>query len=318
MDSKAAVNSGIERIQRLSKEIESLKKEKQAVILGHNYQRIEVQAIADELGDSLGLSQIAKNITDAEIIVFAGVFFMAETAKILNPTTKVLIPAENAWCSLADNCSAEIVNEYREKYGEDIPVVVYVNTTAETKAAADVTCTSSNAVTVVKNLKADKVLFGPDRNLTHFVQEQLPDIELIPLPDEGYCHVHRKFDVETIKEIKQKYPDAKVMAHPECNVDVQHYSDYVGSTSGMFRYGQESETKTFIVATEKGLIDRMNKEIPKKHFIHAKSSAICEGMKEITLENIKEALEKEQYKVTIPKDIRLKAKEAIDRMLELT
>ena len=306
-----------EEIVALSEEILKLKQEKNAFILAHYYQDIEIQDIADLVGDSLGLSKAARDVKDADMIVFAGVYFMAETAKILNPNMKVLIPNPDAGCPLADQCSPDIVSEARAKH-PDAPVVVYVNTTAVTKAAADVTCTSSNAAQVVKNLNAKKVIFGPDRNLAEYVQQQIPDIEVIPIPEDGHCYVHRRFGVETIQAYKKQYPDAVIMAHPECSKEVQAIADVVGSTSAMLKFGRETIAETIIVATEKGLVDRLSRDYPEKKFILAKDTAICKNMKKITLENLRDALLYEQHEVIIPKDIQDKAERAIERMFELT
>jgi len=304
-------------IEELSQEILKLKKEKNAFILAHYYQEIEIQDLADLVGDSLGLSEAARDVKDADMIVFAGVYFMAETAKILNPKMKVLIPNPNAGCPLANQCNPTLISEVKAKH-PDAPVVVYVNTTAVTKAAADATCTSSNAAIVVKNLHAKKVIFGPDNNLGSYVQQQIPDIEIIPVPEDGHCIVHRRFDVETIQEYKKQYPEAVIMAHPECNVEVQAIADVVGSTSAMIKFGNETTAKTIIVATEKGLVDRLARDNPEKKFILAKDTAICKNMKRITLENLRDALLYEQHEVIIPKDIQDKAEQAIDRMFELT
>ncbi|MFW9921984.1 MAG: quinolinate synthase NadA [Candidatus Thorarchaeota archaeon] len=307
-----------EEIAALSQEILELKKEKNAIILAHYYQELEIQDVADLIGDSLGLSKAARDAQGAERIVFAGVFFMAETAKILNPNTKVLIPSINAGCPLANQCSAAIISDARALHGTDIPVVVYINTTAETKAAADVTCTSSNAVNVVKNLKVKKVLFGPDSNLAHYVQQQLPDVEIIPVPETGHCYVHKKFDVASILELKKIYPEAVVIVHPECNAEVQEIADFIGSTSAMLKFGKETDAKTIIVATEKGLVDRLKREFSNKNFILAKDTAICRNMKKINLENLRDALKYDQYEVIIPEEINEKAEKAITRMFELS
>ena len=302
----------------LKEEILHLKKEKNAIILAHYYQILAIQETADLVGDSLGLSKAARDVEKADTIVFAAVHFMAESAKILNPDIKVLIPNLNAGCPLANQCSAKIIGEARKFYGEGIPVVVYVNTTAETKAAADVTCTSSNAVSVVQNLKTKKVLFGPDRNLGLFVQKKLPKVEIIPIPEDSHCYVHKKFDLESIRIIKEKYPEAVLLAHPECNLEIQEVADFVGSTSALLQHAKESTAKVLIIATEKGLVDRLTKFYPEKKFILAKETAICKNMKKITLKNVLDALKYEQYEITIPNDIQEKAKKAINRMFELT
>ena len=307
-----------EEISKLQEEIIALKKEKNAVILAHYYQELEVQEVADLVGDSLGLSKAARDVEDAELIVFAGVHFMAETAKILNPKTKVLIPNPEAGCPMADQCSAELIDKTRKEYDEAIPVVVYVNTTAETKAAADVTCTSSNAATVVKNLGVKKVFFGPDRNLGKYVKATLPDVEIIPIPQDGHCYVHRRFDVATINTLKEQYPDAVLIVHPECNKEVQDIADFIGSTAAMVYFGKETQAKNVIVATEKGLVDRLNHDHPDKNFILAKETAICKNMKKNTLELVRDSLLYEQHEIIIPKEIHEKAERAILRMFELT
>ncbi|MBN1328941.1 MAG: quinolinate synthase NadA [Candidatus Heimdallarchaeota archaeon] len=305
------------QIASMSEEIRALKKEKNAIILAHYYQELEIQDLADLIGDSLGLAKAAREIENADIIVFAGVYFMAETAKLLNPTIKVLIPNVNAGCPLANQCNPNLIAEARVKH-PNIPVVVYVNTTAETKAAADICCTSSNATQIVKKLNSKKVLFGPDSNLGKFVQKQLPDVEVIPVPEDGYCIVHKRFDLKSIQQLKKEFPESLVMAHPECNIEIQEIADYVGSTSGMLRFGKESDAKVIIVATEKGLVDRLNQDHPEKRFILAKSSAICRNMKKINLENLRDSLLYEQFEVNIPKEIREKAEQSIVRMLELS
>jgi quinolinate synthase len=306
-----------EQIEQLSQEIRELKEEKNAFILAHYYQELPIQDLADLVGDSLGLSKAARDVEDADMIVFAGVFFMAETAKILNPDMKVVIPNVNAGCPLADKCNPSIIADAREKH-PDTPVIVYVNTTAETKAAADLTCTSSNAVQIVKKLGAKKILFGPDKNLGMFVQSQIPDVELIPVPENGYCIVHKRFNLKAIEKIKQKYPDAVLIAHPECDVEVQEQAELVGSTSALLRYGKETKNKTVIVATEKGLVDLLNRDHPEKKFILAKDTAVCRNMKKINLENLRDALKYNQFEVIIPEETRLKAEKAIVRMLELS
>lgn len=307
-----------EEIAKLSEEIIALKEEKNAIILAHYYQELEIQDVGDIVGDSLGLSQAARDVEDADFIVFAGVHFMAETAKILNPTKTVLIPNANAGCPMASQCSPDIVLAAREKHGQDVPVVVYVNTTAETKAVADVTCTSSNAPIVVKNLGVKKVLFGPDRNLGLYVQKQLPDVEVIPVPEDGHCIVHKRFSIKAIDAIKEQYPNALLIAHPECNEDVQDIADFVGSTSGMRRFGRDTKAKVIIVATEKGLVDRLNRDNPEKKFILAKDTAICRNMKRINIENLRDSLLYKQHEIIIPKEIHDKAEKAILRMFELT
>jgi quinolinate synthase len=306
-----------EQIKQLSKEIIELKEKKNAFILAHYYQELNIQDLADLVGDSYGLAKAAKEVEDADIIIFAGVYFMAETAKILNPDMKVLIPNVNAGCPMANQCSPSLISEFKERH-PGVPVVVYVNTTAETKAAADVTCTSSNAAQIVKGLNVKKVIFGPDKNLGKFVQDQVPGVEIVPVPKDGHCIVHKRFDVESINKIKEKYPDAVLIAHPECNVEVQEIADFVGSTSQMLQFGKETQAKTIIVATEKGLVDLMDRQYPDKKIILAKDTAICRNMKRINLENLRDSLKYNQHEVIIPEDIREKAEKALIRMLELS
>ncbi len=318
MASKVPVKKTPEEIAHLQEEIQKLKKEKNAFILAHYYQELEIQEVADLVGDSLGLSKAARDAKNVKMIVFAGVHFMAETAKILNPKMKVLIPNPDAGCPMADQCSAELIEKARKEYGEDIPVVVYVNTTAETKAAADTTCTSSNAATVVKNLGVKKVFFGPDKNLGFYVQKTLPEVEILPIPRNGHCYVHRRFDVQTISALKKEFQDAVVIAHPECNPEVQDIADFIGSTAAMIFFGKDTEAKNIIVATEKGLVDRLNHDHPEKNFILAKDTAICKNMKKNTLELVRDSLLYEQHEIIIPKEINEKAEKAILRMFELT
>ncbi|NHJ47807.1 MAG: quinolinate synthase NadA [Asgard group archaeon] len=306
-----------EQIEQLSQEIRDLKEKKNAFILAHYYQELHIQDVADLVGDSLGLSKAARDVKDADMIVFAGVFFMAETAKILNPDMKVVIPNLKAGCPLADKCDPDVVAAAREKH-PNAPVIVYINTTAETKAVADLTCTSSNAAQVVKKLGAKKVLFGPDRNLGKYVQKQVPDVEIIPVPENGYCIVHKRFDLETIDKIKQDYPDAILISHPEANIEIQEASEFVGSTAKLLKYGEKTDAKTIIVATEKGLVDLMSRKYPDKKIILAKDTAICRNMKKINLENLRDSLKYNQHEVIIPEDIRQKAEKAIVRMLELS
>jgi len=307
----------VEEIKALSREIQALKEEKNAILLAHYYQVMEIQHLADRVGDSLGLAKAASAVKKADMIVFAGVYFMAETAKLLNPETKVLIPNIHAGCPLADQCSPELIKAARKEH-PSAPVVVYVNTTAETKAHADLTCTSSNAAKIVAQLDAEEVIFGPDRNLGYYVQKQLPEIKMHFVPPKGHCYVHRRFDLKTILELKEAHPAAVVMAHPECNPEIQEYADFIGSTAAMLRFARETTEKEIIVATEKGLVDRLVQLHPEKHFFLAKSTAICRNMKRINLENLRDALLYEQFEVTIPEEIQTNARKAIQRMLELS
>jgi len=298
---------------KLLGKINKLKKQRNAVILAHNYQVAEIQDLADFCGDSLGLSIKAAE-TGAETIVFCGVQFMAETAAILSPEKTVLLPDKFAGCPLADMITAEQLRELKQKH-PDALVVCYVNSTAEVKAESDYCCTSANAVEVVESLDADKkIIFVPDQHLGRFVGDRTGrDLILWP----GYCHVHVVITEDDIKKAKAKYPDAVVMAHPECTEPVKELSDQLLSTGQMLKFIDKSKAKRFIIATETGMLHPLKKQKPQAEFIAANSRAICPNMKKITVEKIVWALEDMQYKVTVPDDIRVKAKKAIDRMVEI-
>lgn len=301
--------------ETLKKEILKLKKEKNAIILAHNYQRKEIQEIADILGDSLDLSKKAQN-TEADIIVFAGVRFMAETAKILSPHKKVLLPHPEATCEMADMITAHEVKGLKEKY-PDASVVCYVNTYAEVKAECDICCTSRNAIKIVKSLDSKRIIFLPDRNLGNYVKEQVPEKEIILF--DGYCYVHD--ELITVKDIllaKERYPNAKVITHPEAREEVLKVSDYVASTNGMVKIVSSSTEGEFIIATEIDMIQRLKKEFPNKVFYPASKTAICRGMKAITLESIYESLKEEKYEIILSEEIINRAKEAIQKMLEIS
>jgi len=302
-------------IERINK----LKEEKNAIILAHNYQPKEIQKIADFLGDSLELCIKAKE-TDADIIVFCGVDFMGESAKILNPDKKVLMPEiEGTQCPMAHQLPPEIIKKYKELYPE-APLVVYVNTTAETKALADITCTSANADKVVNSLDADTVLFGPDNNLAYYVQKRT-DKEVIAIPEGGGCYVHKKFTMDDLKRVKSKYPKAKVLIHPECYPELQDNADYIASTSGILRIVLESDDEEFIIGTEVGMINRLEIELEKlgkeKKLIPLREDAICNEMKRITLEKIEKCLLEEKYEIKLSSEVIEKAQKAIERMLEI-
>ncbi len=299
--------------ERLFEKIEKLKQQRNAVILAHNYQPGEIQDIADFCGDSLGLSIKAAQ-TDAELIVFCGVQFMAETAAILSPEKTVLLPDKSAGCPMADMITAEQLRELKQQH-TDALVVCYVNSSAEVKAESDYCCTSANAVDVVESLPKDRsIIFVPDQHLGRFAADRTSrDLVLWP----GYCATHIVITEEDIKNAKAKYPETVVMAHPECTEPVKKISDQILSTSQMLRYAKKSEAKQFIVATEIGIIHTLKKQNPNTEFIAANDRAICPNMKKITLEKIIWSLEDMQYKVMIPEEIRIKAKKAIDRMVEI-
>ena len=300
-------------------EIEKLKKQKNAVILAHYYQEGDIQDIADYIGDSLGLSQQAAK-TDADIIVFAGVHFMAETAKILSPTKKVLLPDLKAGCSLADSCPPHLFRKFKENYPDHL-VITYVNCTAELKALSDIVCTSSNAVQIVESLPKDqKIIFGPDKNLGAYVAKKTGrDLVLW----NGACMVHEIFSREKITKLKERYPGAKLLAHPECEEVILKMADYVGSTTGILKYANKSPDKEFIVATEAGIIHQMQKDNPDKVFIPAppNNSCACNDcphMKRNTLEKLYLCLKNEMPEITVPQHIIDLAVKPIERMLEIS
>ena len=246
----------------LQRRILMLKDEKKAVLLVHNYQIPEIQEIGDYLGDSLQLCRQAQRVKDAELIVFCGVDFMAETAAILNPDKKVIIPSLEACCPMAAMLPLSMLREAKKRH-PGAPVVLYVNTLAEAKAEATVICTSSNADKIVAGLGADEVIFGPDRNLAYYVEKRVPDVELVVVPEDGYCSVHRFLgNGDEAMELKRLHPGAEVWAHPECEPEFQDRADYVLSTGGMTRRAVESDAEVFIVGTEQGLIDRLRNEHP--------------------------------------------------------
>jgi len=301
-------------------EIEALKKEKNAVILAHYYQTSDIQDIADFIGDSLALSQKAAE-TRADIIVFAGVKFMAETAKILSPGKKVIIPDLLAGCSLADSCKKEDF----EKFINDNPgrtVITYVNTTADIKALSDIACTSSNAKQIIESLPPDeKIIFGPDRNLGNYIKSLTGRDMLVW---DGACHVHEQFSLEAILKLKNENPGSKIIAHPECEKPVRLVADYIGSTSGLLSFVSKDVGKVFIVATEPGILYQMKKAEPDKKFIPAppKDSTCgcseCNFMKLITLEKIYKSLKFEEPEVTVDPSIIERAAVPIKRMLEIS
>jgi len=299
----------------LRDEIQQLKKEKKAVILAHNYQRPEIQDIADYVGDSIELSRKAMLEEDAEIILFAAVDFMAESAAVLNPSKKVLLPSLGARCPMARMLTVDEIKRLKAQY-PDAPVVLYVNTLASSKAYCDICCTSANAVDVVNSLDADTVLFGPDRNLSEYVAEKTGKT-LIPIPEWGFCPTHLLFQPEDVTVLKQQYPNAVVMVHPECSAEMRQIADFVGSTSKMCRYARETPANTIIVGTEEGLLHRLRKENPEKQFIIAYEDAVCPNMKLITLDRVYLSLKNEKHVIRIPEPIAEKARIALERMFQV-
>ena len=301
-------------------EIERLKKEKNAILLAHYYQEADIQDIADYIGDSLGLAQKAAE-TEADMIVFAGVHFMAETAKILNPTKKVVLPDLKAGCSLADSCPPEEFRAFKEKYPNHV-VISYINCTADIKAETDIICTSSNAKYIVESVPEDQgIIFAPDRNLGAYLEKALNrDMVLW----DGACQVHEIFSLEKIIKLKEVFPEAKIIAHPECEKPILDIADFIGSTSQLLKFSKESEFKEFIVVTESGIIHQMKKNAPSKTFIPAPSTDDtcacndCPYMKLNTLEKIYLCMKYGLPEIQMSEELRLRAKEPLDRMLEIS
>jgi quinolinate synthase len=297
----------------LVEDIQRLKGKRKAVILAHNYQRPEIQDIADFVGDSLELSLCAAQ-TDAKVILFCGVDFMAETAAILNNDKTVLIPDRNAICPMAAMLPAELVQLYREKYPAS-SVVLYINTLAEAKAYCDAVCTSANSAEIVNRMDSETVLFGPDWNLAQYAKDYT-DKTLVPIPKFGFCPVHILFNQDAILALKKLHPDAEVLAHPECSPEVCEVADFVGSTSKIYRQALVSKARKFIIATEVGLIHRLKKGRGDVTFIPAYEEAVCAHMKLHTLEKVYLSLKHMRYKVTVPPQIMALARNAVDVMLK--
>ncbi len=301
------MNNTIERIKQL-------KKEKNAIILAHSYQNIEIDTVADYVGDSLYLSQMAEK-TDADIIVFAGVYFMAQTAKIISPKKKVLLPNLNAGCLMADMINYSQILNFKQKY-PNIPVVCYINSTAEVKSECDICCTSSNVLKIIKSLNAPQVLFVPDANLGKWAESQVSGVEVIAY--DGNCPVHNNVTTEMVANMRRQYPNAKILIHPECKPEVSAMGDYVGSTSGIINYVKQSSENQFVIVTEKGVVDRLKRDYPQKEFILISDNMLCESMKLTTLEEILNTLENEVNEITLEEDVRQKSKTCIERMLKVS
>jgi len=298
--------------EHLRRKILDLKKEKNALIVAHNYQRDEIQEIADLTGDSF---KLAREVTKAKekLVVFCGVKFMAESAYMLSPEKTVLLPVEEAGCPLADMATVEKLRKKKQEYPE-AAVVAYVNSTAAVKAESDICCTSSNAVQVVRSLKEDKVIFVPDKNLGRYVREQVPEKEMILW--DGYCIVHMRLTREEVERTKKLHPEAEFIAHPECRREVLELADYIGSTAGMIKYVKECPREEFIVGTERGIIYKLKKDNPDKSFYMPTDQFICANMKLTTLGWLARSLEKEIYKIEVPPGIAEKGRRALKRMLE--
>lgn len=295
----------------LAQRIRALAAKRSAVILAHNYQRPEVQDVADFVGDSLGLSRRAAS-TSAVVIVFCGVHFMAETAKILAPDKVVVLPEMRAGCPMADMITAEKLAAWKAEY-PGVPVVTYVNSTAEVKALTDICCTSANAPEVVRSLGVPKVLFAPDRNLAHWVAEQVPEVEIVPW--QGFCPTHERIAPDQVQRAIDAHPDAEVMAHPECRPEVLALADAVLSTSGMLRYAATSPALEFIVVTEEGLMHGLEKAAPGKRFWTLDPPPVCPNMKLTTLPKVLDALERLEPRVAVPADVACAALASVERMI---
>lgn len=292
-------------------EIRHLLKERAGVLLAHNYMRDEVQEIADITGDSLQLSMEAAK-TDAQVIVFCGVHFMAESAAILSPLKTVLLPRADAGCPMADMVDVAGLQALKEK-NPGVPVVTYVNSSAAVKAESDICCTSANAVSVVRSLSEKQLIFAPDRNLGRWVAKALPEKKFLFW--EGYCPTHERLTAARVQEIKAAHPEALFICHPECAPEVSALADHVCSTSGMYLYCAKSPAKTFIIGTEAGILYKLREENPDKEFILASPALICPNMKLTSLEDVLLALQTMQPVVTVPEQVRIKAKAALDKML---
>lgn len=319
--SNGFVNKKIDKNINVVEEINKLKKEKNAVILAHYYQTGDIQDLADFVGDSLALSQKAAK-TDADIILFAGVHFMAETAKILAPNSKVLIPDLNAGCSLADSCPPDEFKKFIDNHPDHL-VISYINTTAEIKTMTDICCTSSNALKIVKSLPKDqKIIFAPDRNLGSYIKRITGRENMVIW--NGACHVHEEFSLEAILELKKEYPNAKIISHPECEMPIQIISDVVGSTSALLKFTKTNHSSEYIVATESGILHQMKKQNPNKLYLAAppKDSTCdcndCNFMKLITVNKIYNTLKYEVPEVILEESIIRKAKKSIDTMLDIS
>ncbi|MCX7796371.1 MAG: quinolinate synthase NadA [bacterium] len=294
----------------ITEKIKALARERDAIILAHNYTRPEIQDLADFVGDSLELSRTASKLS-SKVILFCGVYFMAETAYILSPDKTVLIPDPYAGCPMADMITGEQLRRLKKEY-PNAKVICYVNSTAEVKAESDICCTSANAIDIVNRVDSNDIIFVPDKNLGAYVS-RMTGKRLILW--QGYCPIHAMIKPEDIIRAKQEHPYARVVVHPECSEDVIALADAVRSTSGMLRYVKETDAKEFIIGTESGILYRMRKENPEKQFFPVRRDTICVNMKKITLEKILDSLEKDTYRVIVPEDIRIRALKSIERML---
>ena len=291
--------------------INKIKKEKNAIILTHCYQPLEIDEVSDYVGDSFYLCQKAKE-TNADIIIFAGVYFMAQSAKLLNPDKKVFLPNLNSGCFMADMIDVSLLKEFKSKY-PNLPAVCYINSTAEVKAECDICCTSSNALKVIKSLDCNEILFLPDCYLGKWCESQLKNIKIHTY--NGYCPTHLRIFVEDIEFARRNYPSAKILAHPECHTSVSSLADFVGSTKEIMNFVNDSSENEFVIATEKGVVDRLKRDYPEKNIHLIKDNIICKNMKWNSLEDIYYTLLEERNEINIDENIRQSAFECIDRMM---
>jgi quinolinate synthase len=299
--------------RELIKRIKKLIKDKNGILLAHNYQRDEIQEIADITGDSLGLSMEASK-TDADLIVFCGVHFMAESASILSPDKKVILPRMDAGCPMADMITVKDLIK-KQKESPNLTTITYVNSSADVKAYSDICCTSANAIKVVNSIKSKNgILFTPDKNLGKYVSDKTGKDMILW---EGYCPTHNRLKKEEVLKLKDKYPDALFVAHPECRPEVLEIADHICSTSGIYKFAKERDNEIFIIGTEAGILYRLKKENPKKKFILASKNLICPNMKLTRLEDVLSSLERMENIVKVPEDIRILAKRSLDRMLSI-
>ena len=296
----------------LVEKIKRLKKEKNAIVLAHCYQNVEIDEVADFVGDSLYLSRMAKD-TDAEIIVFAGVSFMAETAKLLSPNKKVLLPRTESGCFMADMINLDSLREFKAQH-PNIPVVCYVNSTAAIKAECDICCTSSNALDIVRNMKVPEVLFVPDTYLGKWVEAQLDGVKVTTF--NGFCPTHLRITPKDMEDARTKFPNAKILAHPECHFKVSALADFVGSTKAIMDYVANSSDKEFVIATEKGVVDRLTRDYKDKKFYLIKDTIVCQNMKWNTLDDIYNSLLNETHEIFLDETVSEKAMACINRMWE--
>jgi len=298
----------------LKNKIMKLKKEKKAVLVAHTYQRDEVQEIADMVGDSFALSKYCAS-SNAEVVVFCGVHFMAESAKILSPQKTILLPEKHAGCPMADMVTAEALREFKKNY-PNAAVVCYINSSADVKAECDICCTSSNAVKVIKSLKEDEIIFVPDKNLGAYIGEMVPEKKMILW--EGYCPTHHKIRPEDVEKARELHPDAVVLVHPECRPEVFKIADFVGSTKQIIDYATKSEKRKFIIGTEMGVLYSLKKNNPDKTFYMLANGFICPNMKKTTLSSIYNSLNEMKYNIELDDETIKKASQSLERMLEIS